>query len=345
MSPVRSRAVLVALLAAALLSVAGCANTSRTDPAAPQPSGSSPGAFPATVEHKYGNTVVPAEPARVVSVGLTEQDVLLQLGVVPIAVTEWYGKQPYATWPWARELLGDAKPTVLTTAAGVQFEKIAELRPDLIVGTNAGLTKADYDKLSKIAPTVTSITGSSDYFSAWDDQTLQIAKALGQQAQGEELVAKTKAAFARARAEHPEFAGKTATFSQGAPYEGKLFVYPDGLNTQFITELGFTITPGLEKYQPKPGEQAQISAELLDVIEADVIVFATENRENFDELQKWATIKTLGAVKENRAVYTDEVLAGAIYFITPLSLEYVVEKLTPMLAEAAKGEAPRSYRG
>ncbi len=345
MSPLRPRAALVALLCAALLSVAGCANTSGTSPAAPEPSSSSPGAFPVTVEHKYGSTVVPAVPERVVSVGLTEQDVLLQLGVVPVAVTEWYGEQPYATWPWAQALLGDAKPTVLTTASGIQFEKVAELRPDLIVGTNAGLTKADYDKLSKIAPTVTSVAGSSDYFSAWDDQTLQIAKALGQQAQGEDLVAKTRAAFAKARAEHPEFAGKSATFSQGAPYEGKLYVYPDGLNTQFLTELGFTITPGLEKYQPKPGEQAQISAELLDVIDADVILFATENPGNFNELQKWATIKTLGAVQENRAVYTDEVLAGAIYFITPLSLEYVVDKLAPMLAEAAKGQAPRRFPG
>ena len=62
---------------------------------------------PVVVEHRYGETTVPAEPQRVVSVGLTEQDTLLQLGVVPLAVTEWYGDQPFATWPWA-ELLGEA---------------------------------------------------------------------------------------------------------------------------------------------------------------------------------------------------------------------------------------------
>ena len=56
------------------------------------------GTFPTTVEHRYGSTTVEAEPATVVSVGLTEQDVLLQLGVVPAAVTEWYGEQPSATW-------------------------------------------------------------------------------------------------------------------------------------------------------------------------------------------------------------------------------------------------------
>ena len=42
------------------------------------------GVFPVTVTHKYGETVVPEEPERVVSVGVTEQDVLLELGVVPV---------------------------------------------------------------------------------------------------------------------------------------------------------------------------------------------------------------------------------------------------------------------
>ena len=53
------------------------------------------------VAHQYGETTVPAPPERVVSVGVTEQDILLELGVVPVAVTEWYGEQPSATWPWA----------------------------------------------------------------------------------------------------------------------------------------------------------------------------------------------------------------------------------------------------
>src|SRR5688500_17670537 len=68
------------------------------------------GTFPVTVEHKFGETLVEEEPARVVSVGYTEHDVLLQLGVVPVGVTDWYGDQPFATWPWAQDLLGDAEP-------------------------------------------------------------------------------------------------------------------------------------------------------------------------------------------------------------------------------------------
>ncbi len=103
-----------------------------------------------TVPHKFGETTVAEEPERVVvSVGLTEQDTLLQLGVVPVAVTS--GTASSRTHlAMGADLLGDAEPEVLTHD-GLEFEKIAALDPDLIVGTNAGLTEKDYD-LSRDRP-------------------------------------------------------------------------------------------------------------------------------------------------------------------------------------------------
>ncbi len=338
---------LLALVLVASVSLTACGGDDAATGADTEPttSASADGAFPAVVDHKYGSTTIPEAPERVVSIGLTEQDTLLQLGVTPVAVTEWYGEQPNATWPWATELLGDAKPEVLSQSDGLEFEKIAALEPDLIIGVNAGLTESDYELLSEIAPTVTSVEGSTQYFSDWQDQTLQIARALGREDDGQQLVDDVSAKYAEVAAAHPEWAGASATFSQGAPYDGQLYVYPDGLNTEFLTQLGFSITPGLEKYAPDEGSQAQISGENVNLIDADVVVFATEQAENFDALQEFGTIDQLAAVRENRAVYTDEILAGAIYFITPLSLEYVLDELTPMLEQATAGEAPRAFPG
>lgn len=300
-------------------------------------------AFPVTVEHRFGTTTVEAEPERVVSVGVTEQDVLLQLGIVPVGVTEWYGEQPDATWPWAHDLLDGAEPEVLHTSDGLEFEKIAALQPDLIVGTNAGMTASDYEKLSQIAPTITSGVGSTRWFSPWRDQVVQIATAVGMKEHGQQIVDDVAARYAEVAAAHPEWAGKTATFSQGGPYDGNLYVYPDGLSTEFLTDLGFTMTKGLEKYALDEDSQALISAENVGLIDADVIVFATESADMFDELMDFGTISSLGAVAENRAVYTDEVMAGATYFSTPLSLTYLLDRLTPMLEAASTGEAPREY--
>ncbi|MFT4233731.1 MAG: ABC transporter substrate-binding protein [Microbacterium sp.] len=301
--------------------------------------------FPVTVEHRYGEVTIPSEPQRVVVVGVTEQDILLELGVTPIATTEWYGEQPYATWPWATELLGDAKPVVLVSDDGFEFEKIASLDPDLIVGTNAGMTQEDFDRFSEIAPTITSLPSADAYFSDWQDQTRLIAAAVGRTALGEELIAGVEDAYDRAASEHPEFAGLTATFSQGAAWDGNLYVYPDGLNTDFLTELGFTMTQGLEAYSENVGEQALISAENTGLLDADVIVFATDEGEEIDALLDFGTVAQLDAVVEHRAIYTDSTLAGAIYFLTPLSQKYVIEHLTPLLEAAVAGEAPQAKQG
>ena len=92
-----------------------------------------------TVKHAFGETKIPSAPKRVVSAGFTEQDDLLALGVVPIAVTDWFGGEPFGVWPWAQPKLGTAQPVVLNLVDGIQVDQIAALKPDLIVATNAGL--------------------------------------------------------------------------------------------------------------------------------------------------------------------------------------------------------------
>lgn len=299
----------------------------------------------ATVEHKFGTTVIDDEPKRVLIAGLTEQDTVLQLGVKPIATTEWYGEQPDAVWPWSQKRLGASKPVVLTQADGPDFERIAELRPDLILAVNAGLDRATYAKLAKIAPTVAQPKGSPQYFSPWYEQVPLIAQALGKEQEGKDLVASVRERYAEIARQHPDWKGKTATFAQNAPYEGELLVYPDGLSTDYLTMLGFTMTPGLEKYADGPGSQAGISAERLDLIDADVMVFNTEEPGDIAKLRSMATFDQLDAVKKRRAIYTDATLAGAIYFDTPASLMYTADRLPRLLDRALAGRSPQVVGG
>ena len=91
----------------------------------------------------------------------------------------------------------------------------------------------------------------------------------------------------------------------------------------------------------KRGEQVAISAERLDVLDADLILFATEKPRDIDALERVPTFKRLNAVAEHRAVFTDGVLTGAAYFTTPLSLAYLLDRLTPQLKSAVAGHAPR----
>jgi iron complex transport system substrate-binding protein len=337
----RFRSSFPSALALFALVVAGCGSSDSPTTTGEESATGADGTFPARVEHKFGATTVPSKPKRIVVVGFTEQDTVLALGEKPIAVSEWYGEQPYATWPWARDELGSAKPTVLNNGDGFQYEKIAALRPDLILGPNAGMKKGDYEKLSKLAPTIPAAKDSHDWFSDWDEQVELIAAALGKPAEGSALIKRVRDGYAQAAADHPEFKGKTATFVQNGFYDGLIYAYQDGLNTDFLTMLGFEINPKLTPLVENSGEQVGISEERLDVIDADTIVFATEKPADLTALKKVPTFGKLGAVADKRAVYTDGTLAGAMYFMTPLSLEYVLEKLTPQLEAAVAGKAPR----
>jgi iron complex transport system substrate-binding protein len=149
-----------------------------------------------------------------------------------------------------------------------------------------------------------------------------IGAALGEPERGRALIREVEAAYARAAADHPEFRGKTATFVQNGFYDRLIYAYQDGLGTDFLTLLGFEINPKLTPLIERRGEQVGVTEERLDVLDADAIVFATEKRSDLEALEKVPTFGKLDAVAGHRAVFTDATLAGAMYFMTPLSLRY-----------------------
>ncbi|MDQ0727579.1 iron-siderophore ABC transporter substrate-binding protein [Microbacterium sp. W4I20] len=301
------------------------------------------GAFPVTIEHAYGETKIAEQPQRVVSVGYTEQDTLWALGVKPVGVTEWYGEHDFASWPWADEARGDSEPEVLTTSDGLDFEAIALLDPDLIIGTNAGMTEEDYDRLAEIAPTVAHSGDYTMYFEPWDVQTLQIGEAVGVKDEAQKLVDDIDDKFAAAAKDHPEFADTSIVFLQNAIYDGSAIAYQDGLSTDFLTDLGFSIPADIDAYAPEDGSggQAYIPVENLDVLNAaDVLIWGTEGDDDITALEAEPFVTAIEAMKNDSVVYTDGVTAGAIYFTSPLSLPYVLDSLVPALADALGGNGP-----
>src|SRR3712207_1999237 len=95
-----------ALAAALALLPVLAACGSDTTPSSPGTPSTDAAAFPVSIPHKYGTTEIKAAPQRVVTIGLVEQDALLALGVAPVATTEWFGEQPGAVFPWAKDELG-----------------------------------------------------------------------------------------------------------------------------------------------------------------------------------------------------------------------------------------------
>ena len=66
---------------------------------------------------------------------------------------------------------------------GIEIEKVAAQRPDLILGVYAGMTKKEYESLSKLAPVVAQPKGKPDYGSSWQEETPITGKAVGKPAE------------------------------------------------------------------------------------------------------------------------------------------------------------------
>ena len=116
-----------------------------------QESAPQPAAEPVTISHKFGETKVPANPQRVVTVGWTDQDFVLPLGVVPVSTREFSGT--YNDRPWVKAAT-DGKGVTTWGADTIDFEAIAAQKPDLIFAIYETIDKETYDRLSQIAPTV-----------------------------------------------------------------------------------------------------------------------------------------------------------------------------------------------
>ncbi len=293
------------------------------------------GAFPVTVTHKYGELTIEAQPERVVSVGFSDQDDLLAFGVVPIAIRDWFGDQPSATWPWAQNALGDAEPVVLASNE-LNFEEIAALDPDLIVGVSSGMTEEEYETLSKIAPTLAQSGDFVDYGMPWQDRTLLIGSALGHQEQAEELVANIEAKFEATRGEHPEFADASAAVAFF--FNEQLGAYSTSdIRSRILVDLGFTIP---SEYDGLAGDAfyASFSEEQIDLLDVDALVWIASTDAEIATIAGSELRATLDAADEGREVFAGQLLSGAFSFASPLSLEYLLDELVPELVAAVDGD-------
>jgi iron complex transport system substrate-binding protein len=330
-----STAGAVALIAA----LAGCgaesADSADDTEAGGAPEGSS-SSLPVTIEHKYGETEFTEVPERVVVVGLQEQDTLIDLGIVPVGITYWFGDEDGIN-PWAEEVLpeGAEMPEVLDSTNGVPVEKVAALAPDLIVGEYSAMTEDEYELLSQIAPTLAQSGEYADYSMPWQEMALKIGQAVGQEEEITEKIDAVEEQFDTYAAENPDFEGKTTALV--TPYEG-LFVYgPDDPRARLLEELGFD-TRSSALFDEQSDFGSSLSAENTgDLDDIDVTVWY--DREAEADVAK--VYEGTTAFAEGRWVDISD--ADGPYwvahsFTNTLALPYVLERYVPQLAAAVDGD-------
>ncbi|ALE77402.1 hypothetical protein WY02_01745 [Pseudonocardia sp. AL041005-10] len=329
MSRMRLPAVLLTL--AGLL--VGCA--SGTGPA--EPSGPA-GAFPVRIDHAYGTTEIPARPQRVVTLGVTDIDPVLALGVTPVATSSYPAfRGTDGVGPWARDLVRGTPPRVLAEPdAAPNLEGMAALDPDLIVAITSGIDQATYDQLSAIAPVLVRPAGSLDYGVPRGEQTRMIATALGEPGRGEELVRSADTAFTDAVAAHPGFRGRAV--AAVLPYDGRYGAFtPSDARGQFMTALGFVLPQRIAALDDRSSFYVEIAAEQAGLLDGDAVVMMAEEPAARSQIATDPVLEQVPVVARGDMIVPDPEVQAAMTYNSVLSVPFAIGRLVPQLAQKLDG--------
>ncbi|MCX4965290.1 iron-siderophore ABC transporter substrate-binding protein [Streptomyces sp. NBC_00654] len=321
-------------LGVGLLAACGSDTEDKANDDAPAAAG---GAFPVTVEHAFGSTKVTKAPQRVVSVGYTDDQAILAFGIKPVGMVDQYpnpaGTSPdiNTQWPWVKDKWGDTRPEVVMNNgdAGPNYEKIAALRPDLIIAVYSEIDKDAYGKLSRIAPTVGRTKAEKEPFSApWQDNAVHIAKALGKENEGTKLVQGIQGKLDAARQAHPEFADQTAVALSWYKDSVAPFTTTD-VRGQLLTGIGYKGATEVDK--AAGGEFSTVlSPERIDLVDVDRIVVINDKADQ-EALKKFELFTNLSAVKDGKVSYLLDsegpAVGAAMSQGTLLSLPYAIDEL------------------
>ncbi|MED3499670.1 iron-siderophore ABC transporter substrate-binding protein [Brevibacillus agri] len=271
-----------------------------------------------TVKHLMGETTIKGVPKRVVALEWSSAEHVLALGMQPVGIA----------------------PDVVDVGSRVapNLESIMLLKPDLIIGMKRNV-EANYDELSKIAPTIAfesnPAEGQGDQYTQMIATFKEIADILGKNAEAENVLKELDKTYAEAK-ERIVKAGMDKTpivlamgYSNQNAVEFRLST-DNSTAIQILNRVGLT-----NAYKPKKFEMngmtttdvealpALQDANFLHIIQDDDNVIENQLKNN----PVWNGLKF---VKENR-IYA---LGGDMWpYGGPLSAQIMAKKAADLLAK------------
>lgn len=340
----RTVLMVVAALAASLL--AGCSTgpTESRQAAGTPAAGTSaePGAFPVTVEHAFGETTIEEPPRRVATLGWSDQDMALSLGVVPVGATKmtWGGNGQGSTDWFDAELarVGADQPVRYDDTDGAPVEEIAKLAPDLILATNSGITQKEYVKLSKIAPVVA--YPDAPWVTPWQTSLEMVGQALGRTDEAARVAEQTDQVVAEAKRQYPALQGTSLVFGFLTTADlSTIGIYgAEDNRVRTLEAFGMTSPPIVGEVVPDGKFYGTLSAERASSVKSDVLLTYAEDESDLETFADDPLLGEIPALADGHAfAEADKQVGLAITNPSPLSMPYIVEHFLPHVAEAAAG--------
>lgn len=297
--------------------------------------------YPIVIKHAFGTTTITEKPKRIATVAWANHEVPLALGVVPVgfAAANFGDDNGDGLLPWVEERLkelGAEKPVLFDEGDGIDFEAVAETKPDVILASYSGLSQSDYDTLSQIAPVVAH--PEAPWSTDWRDMIRLNSAGMGMAAEGEALIKKIDGEIADAVAAYPHLKGKSAMFVthlDATNLSTINFYTTNDTRVRFFNDLGLKSAKSVVDAS-KPGQfSGSISAEHIDAFDDVDIVVTYGSQELYDAMKSNPLMAKMPVVTHNAIVMLGRNPLGTAANPTPLSISWVLKDYVALLAQAA----------
>lgn len=330
----RFRIAVAVGVAVGLVALTACSSTSAEDETA-----SSDTFETVTIEHALGEAVVTEKPERIVTLGQGSTETAIALGTVPVGMEEYpWGSDETGYMPWIHEAVterGAELPAQFTGGQELDIEAIVALDPDLVLAPWSGLTQAQYDQLSQVAPTVA--YPELAWTITWEQQIETIGRAMGQVDDAARLVEDVKTQLAESA--RPEYQGITFSYIYNTG-PGTLGVFfPTEQRVAMAGALGLTVDPVVEtlrQYEVEGTDSATIGLENAHLLAGSDLIFTFYSDEtNRTEVEGQPVYRQIPAIARGSVVApTDQPFVTGSSIINPLTVPWALERLVPLIDAA-----------
>ncbi|WP_170975959.1 ABC transporter substrate-binding protein [Rhizobium sp. FY34] len=296
------------------------------------------GVYPRAVDHAFGRTELRSQPQRLVTIGYGDEASFLALDYKPIAIV-YSGMFASGITPWCEPKFGAQKPELLDGSM-VDFEHIARLKPDLIVGVFSQIDAVSYRRLSRIAPTIAYRSGP--WRAGWREQTEIAGAILGMEDRAMQLVSETERLLRSFGDAYPALKGRSFTFGSYFAGSSRIVVYlPGETRVDWMIEIGMQPSSGVQQLaRANAGHvAADASLEDLESVASDLLVMWYEPGARA-ALESQRLFQMFSPVRESRYVGLDdpeEIWAAS--WPSVLAIPYAFPKILRRMETAVKVEA------
>ncbi|MBC8952002.1 iron-siderophore ABC transporter substrate-binding protein [Xenorhabdus sp. PB62.4] len=303
--------------------------------------------YPKTITTALGTAVINQPPQRIVALGTGTEDILLDLDMIPVGIeSHRWGGDAEGYLPWFREEIERRSaelPVVIEMYPELDVEKIITLKPDLVLATQSGITRENYDHLSHFVPVIA--YPEKPWQTTPRQQIELVARALNKTEQGKRLVTELDTLLIQSGNSIPNIAGYRFAYIKAGTTGNTLSIYvKNDPRVDTLVHLGLSLLPLANSLTAPFGNfAANIGLENADLLNgADILVTWYTSEKERQETEAQPLFRSIRAV--NRGGYIpliDQSIVMSMSYGSPLSLRWGLPKFMPLLKqEIAKHDKP-----